>query len=711
MLAAPPVKFVQSRLTVWLLGCYAGLALLSLPLRLRFLPGSAKADLDAEIVLVFVLGLCQLLAIQGFVSWFKASYARLRLVGVFTRYTPAMAVAVFFIPFSVFYEPARVLNSIYEGFDPARFRAGLKVQKTIGSGASWWYAFLASSFLSDIASGYLIRHGQTNTGSLLFVLIGASQLLSGIAAAGAARYVHAVLERQKSCAALLRADGKMALSISLEDESHERIAPRTRTLRALFVVSGLLCVACVCLLFFSKSEVVVPWLRLTIGSYFIVALFSIVSFLSWLYVAVQNIRSVSPFKEPAGLAVLGFVIPFVNLVYPWFTMKRIWCWLERINGGIWHDAYGPVVVREDRDVRAPLVNFWWTAVWVEVLSAGGFRLWKLVAYPEVPPPALVVCVLAAESLVTTGLLYAIVSGIGWKVASLERFLSDRQAEEIAATPIAVVVHDNGSANAGGTAIDQSPDGHFPPAGWSDVLFPFASTINDGIINDTIEDRRKRDAEVSLHEAEEEMRKEFTFNSAMTRTELLRLLLLLGVFAGAAEAWMFPGIAVRAGSATQLFIVVMAGVVPCGLPAWVALGQWAKAETRNGVALGILIPGSGNEGLRALTLREPSMLHALGIASGLDLRAGSQWVIWNFTLRMVQTAPLWLALGGMQGGSIAIVMALVFLLALVVCLWITADMVRQIDSGFEDIRASRPAHHGAASIAAQLGVRRPPPSLG
>ncbi|MEO8034728.1 MAG: DUF4328 domain-containing protein [Acidobacteriota bacterium] len=656
-------KFEASRTAIGLLWAYALVASLTIPL--RFWKGDGRA---LEMVTVSFIGVFQLLAILGFGSWFRSAYAKLGIVGVQTRYTPAMALVIFFIPFSNLFRPGEIVAELYAGSEPGRLRQTSRRRSSGPRAATfWWYCFLGSLVAGDVATAFHIREGHAQRLAPL-ILIAASQFLGAGAAIGATRFVGDIRDRQRRCAILLRLDGKTAQSAMIEEDALPASRRLTSILRVLLVATGILRTIVITLLVLRMSGLDVrPFVLPLAGLTSWVALATLTAFLLWVERVVSNIGRLSPFAQGAGFAAGGFFIPFFNLVHPLVLMQRIWQWLDRINGGIEHYDYAPIEVAAAKRPRSTLIDVWWTTVCVELLIivlAVSFR-------DDVDlPRSLFVIVTVVEfalALLTIGTLFNIVSTIGAKVASMEA--ASLGAQELILSS---------------TAADPAT----PRATWTEVLLPIASTIDTGLREEGPDLRRERELVERARDAEEEAARTSTFYSASTLTKTLRVLLLFAIFVAFAEGFTYIVFVPGSHHTVGTLLAICVGAAVCGLPPWLMLSRWAAAQYHNGVSLRRLNGDPHVYRRRILRFREPGVFRALWIASSSSPTTDSSFTIWQGSLRILQAAPIWLTVASVGSDYVVMGGGALFVLNVTVCLSLTATMIREIDSRFEEIHQQK-----------------------
>jgi hypothetical protein len=680
MKAPHSYRIKGSSLTTFLLWMSAiAAATLALPRTMSVLDGGGPPT-AFEILSAIGLGAIQLAAIVSFGLWFKAAYSKLPILGAATRYTPGMACALFFVPFAHLFKPGELIEELYRGSDPARLRPKSRRQvKGAKAATFWWYGFLASTTASDIAWILSLRANEASVSNLDQALIpaafiGLSHLLAAAAALGATRFIGDISEFHRRCAILLKLDKRFAASAAIEDNTFQRSHRVASVLRGLLIASAVIVPLTIGLLL---GVIVAPKLSwLFVVAIVLAGLVGVclgVAFLMWIHRVVSNIRRVAPYPDSPFFSVVGFAIPLFNLIHSWMVFQRIWTWLDRINGGIWQDDSRDIKISDVNPSRSLLVDTWWI---VTVAEASIGVVAQVLASRETSAGVLAATVVAqiVMSSVAMLLLYRIVGMIAWKMASIEIFI----AKERSALP------DHLEQEMAETR-----------ATWADVFLPIASTIDQGL---RVPEFMASQVELSQsafvtpsEPAEPEIDRGYPivpFASARRLTLSVRVALLLAMLFGCAGAIAFylafslrPNTQIdRKAVAWIVFGLGAATTMLVGIAPWLLLARWMSAQVRNANSLGLLIADPRRAAWGILTLREPRVFRDLLAASSSPL-GGVAFVVWNISLRLMQTSPIWLALACVRGSTIVTSAAILLFAVVVLALTHTAMFVRDIDTRF------------------------------
>ena len=672
-------SFEASRTAVGFLRAFAVMAFVTVALHLssRFLPDGLKF---LEPLAFVLLALIQLMTIYAFASWFKAAYANLGRLGAETQYTPAMAVVVFFVPFSNLFKPTQLVRELYAGSDPARLRPNSKRRPDTSHAATfWWYGFLTSSIVGDIAAALTLREQEIVrlAATSLMVL---SLIIAAASALGATRFVLDIRELQRRCALLLRIDKKITQSAAIEDDSFHTSKALSANLRFFLIISAVLQPVFVGLVWMLPSK---PDLAVSAGLaaliWIVVALAAGITFLCWVYRIVTNMRRALPFSTKPGSAVIGFFIPIINIIHAWDLLQSIWKFLDRVGAGIWHYDARSVALTKKEGSRSAAIDIWW----LTNLANIGIAIFTRVVEPGENARLYLVAELLL-SVVSSVLIVQVVAAISRKMNSIEQFLlAQRATPAILPAPVPATE----AATPSASATPAAPAIAVQKRSWSEVLLPIAATIDDGVRADPVEERLQRERVETAKDLEKEKERlrrieieKSTFRNATQLTSTVRVLLLLAIFVGAGEAFVLVSFAPRIQSTVVVLLLICFAALPCGLPAWVMLSRWAYAQWRNAVSLALVDGDPSAAARKILLFNEPFVMRDLLIAATQSAEVGTSFRIWQLALRLLQFSPIYLAYGATKGDLSVMVAAGVFMVALVICLTFTAGLVRQIDGG-------------------------------
>jgi hypothetical protein len=699
----PHEKFAASRMTILLLRAYSALLLVTLPLQIRAGFSGTDDHTPLEIVAALAVAFLQILTFIQFGSWFAMAYRKLTLVGAQPRYTPAMALVMFFVPFANLFRPTELFAELYGGYDPARLRPESR-RRPVGSRVArfWWYGLLASSVVADIGTAVPVNDGESSKVHLFLLCL--SQVFAACAALGATRFVRDIQDLQRRFAILLRLDKNAEASQLLEEESFRSTANVAVVLRFTLVLTAIFQAILLATNRLANENLNVVVIR-PISLLSIVAIASSgIAFLIWVSRTITNIRLAGSFPRSAVFCVIGFLLPGYNLVHSWVLIQTIWTSIGRFMNETKEVVPGVFssTLTEKNSRRSSLIDWWGLCSLVQlpvVVTLQRSRELELISREAVVATTL------ALSIVTILLLERIVRLISLRMRWLESTIL-RSTDPM--TPIA--------------SRTLPP---LPAARWSDVLFPIASSVEDGLREDTLEVRNEREtAEKALEaqdaiaqqahydprhtvfrerrakemawrerqDAEDAQRRtirDMTFTKATLLTRTLRILLLLALFVGFGEGCFLFGAYGDSHRSHNLpatwillitSILLVVGAMLCGLPSWLTLSRWAAAQIRNGNAAGVFAADPARVTRQVLTFQEPVVFRQLLVGSRAHFSEAS-FGVWKVTLRMIQTAPVWLAVACAVGAYMAMAGVVVFILTLSVLLLETASYVRAVDTGF------------------------------
>jgi len=658
-----------ARATTTLLFAYAVATFIALPLRCYLLVEGEVGDATHGGFLI-ITSCLQLIAMIQFGKWLKFSYGALPFLGFRTRYTPGMAVAVFLIPFANFFRTGDVVDELIAGTDYTKVAPVARVQRVRISilVKSWWYFFLLGAALNDATTALLMRPGLGLRPAQAIQILVVAHLLSAGSALLAARFVDTIQTRLQNCAARLRVTGK-DVSPAVSQGTFVSTELPLKALRAsliVFVIVRVLDVALALRFFDVEAPGATGFDRWLQAAVFIMFCLSAPLFLWWVYRLASNLRIVGVSTVSPVWAVVGFLIPIVNIAHALSVMNTFWRASQKRAA-------------DDRET-SPAVTTWWVASTIALLLAAAMKAMTLA---EVERQTLLLTVFVTSGFVVIAAiaLYRAVSSINEHAEFLESQLAnDREAIKHSALSATI---------RGDRPLEQEPL-RAKKVSWSEVLLPIASAVDEGLGSETDDDRqaraiRDRDAVAARKAAAKFAPRQRTPKVSETTnlTKILRVVMLLSSILAVIALLVFAGnsVALR-GTATARLLSLLLLTIFFGLPTWLLLAAWVYRTQRNIEAIDswTLITPSRTAMFR---LRESRTLRAIaGDAFGeLTTSHRRRLIAWTWTLRIIQLAPL-LLFAASPYSLVAVATALLITISLLMWAIVTANLLIQIDEAVE-----------------------------
>lgn len=700
-----------------ILVAFAVVSLLSLPLRCWFaFKGHAAAAVDGGFA--GLAGLLEFTAIILFVGWLRTTYGTLPFFGVRTRYTPAMAVAVFLIPFSNYFRAGDVVDELIDGTDFTKLAAAARVQRVSIPIVvrSWWYFFIAGATLSNIATAILLTPGSAHESMSLVALIVVAQLLLAGSALLAVRFVETIEARMENCLARLRMSGQKdierVIPLRLVEPSDVPFKAFCVCL-VVFIGIRVFDIACAIRLWIGDDlaiNLVRPWLPFLAGGVF---LLTVLTFFWWVSRLATNLQAMSLTTLSPAWAVGGLFIPFFNLFHGYDVLRTMWRGVQKqappkpaaqpATFTIWVGA------EEESTAQRPVLLTVWLILLLAAVLTSIYAQAALIFANQRDTFIALRYVGAFLTIATCVALYAAASEINEAVQPFEsRFINDAQAVKRAALAAA--------SRSERTLAQPRPDAK--RASWSEVLLPIATAVDQGLASETAERRQERAladqqaaarpvlprpriptkeiagvlsnvlqvvALVAAQLAERTSRPHVpATNVIRTRilTNALRVVMLFSLLIAEVALFLYGGDSTAFhGAIVARLVALTIFVLMFGLPTWLLLAGWVFLTQRNVEAIDpwtVVTPSA----LAMFRLREPGVLRAIMMTTfdGISVSHERRLRTWSWSLRVVQFAPLILLV--LIGTPLAPVGALVVAVALIVWCIMTAAFVREIDDGVE-----------------------------